>query len=193
MKCDKIVDLKTYASINNGRQFFLDTNVLYWYANPRFASPSVLAAHSRIYYDFIDRLVAAGNPLVTSIYNLTELLNVIEKNEFDIYAEIQKPTIVSKKDFRRNPAERVKLKQIMLTTLNNVKSICTVKEFDFTENTINNFVDSFTEHRCDVFDYCILQDCIGSGYVNVVSDDDDFSTMEKITLYTANDRALSLN
>ena len=79
MECSKIVDINTYVSINNTRAFFLDTNVLYWYTYPRFNSQLELPQNAKIYYRFVDNLVAAGNPLYTSIYNLTELLNVIEK------------------------------------------------------------------------------------------------------------------
>lgn len=101
MQCNKIVDLRTYASINNTRNFFLDTNVLYWYTYPRFLESGQLTTTAQIYYNFIDSLTAAGNPLITSVYNLTELLNVIEKNEFDIYCHLHPDLPITRKDFRK--------------------------------------------------------------------------------------------
>ncbi len=190
MKCDKIVDLRTYASINNTRKFFLDTNVLYWYAYPRFSSPNQLTRAARTYYDFIDKLITAGNPLETSIYNLTELLNVIEKNEYAIYCNLHAGIPITRKDFRKMLSERTNVGKIMKTSLNNASEICKIVGFDFTQTTINHFVDDFIEHRCDVFDYTILQHCIQSKSLNIISDDSDFSTMEKITLYTANETIL---
>ena len=190
MQCNKIVDLRTYASINNTRNFFLDTNVLYWYTYPRFLESGQLTTTSQIYYNFIDSLTAAGNPLITSVYNLTELLNVIEKNEFDIYCHLHPDLPITRKDFRKMSSERREVGKIMQTALNNVKELCTVVDFNFSQTAVNSFANTFTNHRCDVFDYAILNNCINSQFLNIISDDSDFSTMEKITLYTANEKIL---
>ena len=190
MQCNKIVDLRTYASINNTRNFFLDTNVLYWYTYPRFLESGKLTTTAQIYYNFIDSLTAAGNPLITSVYNLTELLNVIEKNEFDIYCHLHPDLPITRKDFRKMSSERREVGKIMQTALNNVKELCTVVDFNFSQTAVNSFANTFTNHRCDVFDYAILNNCINSQFLNIISDDSDFSTMEKITLYTANEKIL---
>lgn len=191
MSCDKIFDLRTFTSINNTRKFFLDTNVLYWYTYPRFSQPGQLRRDMQIYYDFIDGLTAAGNPLETSIYNLTELLNVIEKNEYTIYRDLHSEIPLTIKDFRKIPEERDKVRTIMQTTLNNVKGICTVIDFDFSSDVVSDFVHNFTNHRCDIFDYSILDNCINRNCTNIISDDSDFSTMDKITLFTANENVLN--
>lgn len=190
MQCNKIVDLRTYASINNTRNFFLDTNVLYWYTYPRFLESGQLTTTAQIYYNFIDSLTAAGNPLITSVYNLTELLNVIEKNEFDIYCHLHPDLPITRKDFRKMSSERREVGKIMQTALNNVKELCTVVDFNFSQTAVNSFANTFTNHRCDVFDYAILNNCINSQFLNIISDDSDFSTMEKITLYTASEKIL---
>ena len=109
---NKIVDITTYQSINNTRTYFIDTNALYWYTYPRFSNN--LSAQAIPYYNFIDSLVAANNPLITSIYNISELLNVIEKNEFDIYTHTHPDAQhISRKDFRRMPSERLNLQKMM--------------------------------------------------------------------------------
>lgn len=33
---NKIINIGTFSSINNQKEFFLDTNVLYWYVYPRY-------------------------------------------------------------------------------------------------------------------------------------------------------------
>jgi len=190
MRCDNIIDLRSFSSINNSKKFFLDTNVLYWYTYPRFSQPGQLRSDMQIYYDFIDGLTAAGNPLETSVYNLTELLNVIEKNEYDIYMKLHPEIPITRKDFRKMPSERKKVKAIMQTSLNNVKQICSVIDFTFTSNMVTNFVNDFINHRCDVFDYAILEHCKSTQRLNIISDDSDFSTMDKIILYTANEKVL---
>lgn len=192
MKCEKVVNLRTYSSINNQRIFFLDTNVLYWYSYPRFSQPGQLSPTAQLYYNFIDSLTAAGNPLFTSIYNLTELLNVIEKNEFDIYRDLNPELPITRKDFRKMANEHQKVGELMKTTLNNVRSICSVIDFNFVSDTLDHYLSDFNDHRCDVFDYAILRNCITTKYLNVISDDGDFFTMEKISLYTANENTLEL-
>lgn len=182
---NNIVDITTYQSINNTRKYFIDTNALYWYTYPRFINN--LSARATPYYNFIDALVTANNPLITSIYNISELLNVIEKNEFDIYVNTHPDDChISKKDFRRMTSERLQLQNMMKTTLQNVYAICDVIEFPFTKTNMCNFINTLTSHRCDVFDYMIIQNDIEEENTNIITDDGDFSTISDITIYTTN-------
>nr|WP_251205932.1 PIN domain-containing protein [Acetatifactor aquisgranensis] len=188
MQCAATTDLTTFMPMDNRKEFFLDTNVLYWFTYPRFTNVS--KPHDKLraapYFDFVDKLVSNGNPLFTSIYNITEMLHVIEKNEFSLY-ELNHPGVDwSIKDFRKMPKERNQLKRNLATALSNVKNVCTILDFNFTYSTLNQFIQELEEHRCDTFDYAILRNCIKEGKLNVISDDSDFSTMEKIHLYTAN-------
>lgn len=83
-----VKDLTTYIPMNNTTEFCLDTNVLYWYTYPRYmiSSKRGTQEHAQSYYDFVDRLVENGNPLLTTRYNITELINIVEKHEYDIFA-----------------------------------------------------------------------------------------------------------
>jgi PIN domain. len=187
----KITDIQSFTPINTNTEYFLDTNVLYWYTNPRVSTVKDLPRHAQIYYTFIDKLTAMGSPLTTSIYNLTELLNVIEKNEFDIYINLHPDeNYINKKDYRRMTNERSRLQNIMKTTLNNVFSICKIVEFPFELKQINDFANTLKEHRCDVFDYMVLQNCVKNQTINIISDDNDFSTYNNIKLFTANTSSL---
>lgn len=190
-KCERIINIRNFSPIDNSRQFFLDTNVLYWISNPRFLQLHQLSHTARVYYDFIDKLIDAGNPLVTSVYNLTELLNVIEKSEWDIYCKLHPEIPISRKDYRNMPTEHEEVGKVMKTALNNVNNICKVIEFNFSASIIDDFVENFTTHRCDIFDYAILKNCVKSKYLNIISDDGDFSSIEKINLYTANENVLN--
>lgn len=187
---NNIIDITKYQNINNTKKYFIDTNALYWYTYPRFVDN--LSARAIPYYKFIDSLVASNNPLITSIYNISELLNVIEKNEYDIYIKTHPDNnYISKKDFRRMPAERLQLQNMMQTTVENVYAICDVIEFSFEKENMNRFVNSVTEHRCDVFDYMIIQNNIKEKNTNIITDDNDFFTISDIMIYTANTHPLS--
>ena len=86
--------------------------------------------------------------------------------------------------------ERSRLQNIMKTTLNNVFSICKIVEFPFELKQINDFANTLKEHRCDVFDYMVLQNCVKNQTINIISDDNDFSTYNNIKLFTANTSSL---
>ena len=192
MTCNKAIDIKTFASINSSRSYFLDTNVLYWYVYPRYNTVKTHTQHQAMpYYDFVDKLVSDGNPLYTSIYNITELLHVVEKNEYDIYQTTHPDLPLTIKDYRKIDAERGNLKRILTTTMSNIKNICTILDFNFTQTILDEFLNSLDSHRCDTFDYAILRNCIAEKQLNVISDDSDFATMELINLYTANATVLS--
>lgn len=194
MQCDKIFDIATFSSINNHKPFFLDTNVLYWYVYPRcgIQTESHIKMQATPYYDFVDKLVAAGNPLYTSIYNITEMLHVIEKREYDLYVTMHPEAKWSIKDIRRMPKEREQLRKNLSTAMSNVKNICKIMDFNFTYAILEQFVKDLENHHCDTFDYAILKNCIAEQQLNVISDDSDFTTMHKISLFTANATALSI-
>lgn len=186
-----LYNINTFSSINNRKKFCLDTNVLYWYTYPRYGlGEKDNKHHSQVYYDFVDKLVADGNPLITTIYNVSELLNIVEKHEWEIYKRLNPQFPIDKKDYRRIASERTNLQQIMKTTISNVKNICTIVDFNFSSEGLDCYVDSFTKHRCDVFDYLILTYYVESSDINVISDDNDFSTYSGINLYTANPKSL---
>lgn len=192
MQCKRIVDLTIFMPINNQSAFFLDTNVLYWFFYPRYGiTKKFIEQQASPYFDFVDKLVSNGNPLFTSIYNITEMLHVIEKNEFDIYTLNHPEANWTIKDFRRQSCERMQLKNNLSTALSNVKNVCNILNFNFTIDILENFVEDLEHHRCDTFDYAILQNCIKENNINIISDDNDFSTMEQICLYTANTKSLA--
>lgn len=187
-----IKNLKTYVPMDNTREFCLDTNVLYWYTYPRYTQSSQNAQiHAQSYYDFVDTLVANGNPLLTTRYNITELINIVEKHEYDIFCAAHPEAKYTKKDFRRIPAEREKLKRILKTTLANVNNICQTVDFNFTEDILNNCVNTLDQHRCDVFDFAILSYYKENKHLNIITDDNDFASVDGINLYTANAASLS--
>ena len=46
------------------------------------------------------------------------------------------------------------------------------------------FTNNLVNHRCDVFDYLILENCKKDQFINVISDDGDFFSIDKIQLFT---------
>lgn len=188
----KTKDIRTYVPINNKKVFCLDTNTLYWYCYPRYSNiiSSRRKNEIRPYYEFIDKLVQNGNTIITSIYNVSEFLNVIEKNECDIYQQMNPGMPIHIKDLRKMPEERKKLRQIMNVALNNVRSICKVVGFEISFSHLEYFVHELENHECDLFDYIIIKDHLDNERWSIVTDDGDFFSVDNVEIYTANEKML---
>lgn len=53
---NKVRDITTYMSMNNRKEFFLDTNVLYWYCYPRYSNCISKSRQKdvKLYYEFVE-------------------------------------------------------------------------------------------------------------------------------------------
>lgn len=188
-----IKDIHSYMPMNNNTIYCLDTNALYWYCYPRYGinvNPNRVS-EIEVYYNFIDRLVQNGNTIVTSIYNVSEFLNIIEKHEYEIYQKLNSEIKYNIKDLRNMATERAKLKRQMTVSINNVYATCKVLEFAMERITIDNFVGKLHEHKCDVFDYVILDYYKKNKNLNIVTDDADFMSIDGINIFTGNPQILN--
>lgn len=185
-----ITDIRKYSNINNQRPFFLDTNVLYWYFYSRFDPKDTNKA--KPYYDFVDVLVADGNPLYTSVFNVSELLHIIENNEYKIYKVTNPDSYYTQKDFRKDSSERKIVSAYIQTAFNSVSSTCQILEYDFKKTYMDEYVKDFFNHRFDPFDYAFLKNCIDKKHLDIVTDDGDFDSIniKGLHIYTANPKML---
>ena len=87
--------------------------------------------------------------------------------------------------------QREGLKRVLKTTLSNVNNICNTLDFSFTKEILDNCIDTLTEHRCDVFDFAILSYCKENNFLNIITDDNDFTSIDGIKIYTANEVSLN--
>ena len=185
-----IIDIKTIGNTFSNTEFFIDTNVLYWYSYSKyelFNDP--VKRQAQPYLDFLESLIENDNLIFTSIYNLSELLHIIEKHEFEIFQETNTGKRLNIKDFRKITS-REGVKSELLTALENTKDLCSIMEYPFYLSDLEEFINTSDTHRCDNYDYIIIKNCIEQGKLNVISDDSDFVSMPGINLYTANRKAL---
>ena len=67
-----IIDINSFSSINNSKEYFLDTNVLYWYVYPRYGLTKkildncVSTNHTNIISDDNDFTTFSGINLYTA-------------------------------------------------------------------------------------------------------------------------------
>jgi len=182
------IDTQDISTIDKNAIFALDTNVLYWthYSKASDAKLQVLPYQVTKYPNFIEKLLENGNTLVTTIFNITELMHLVETSEFKIYKAINN-TRIKKKAFRNQLAERAKYKSEIETMLLQINSSYDgqIKLIDLKEDDINNFVTNITNNSCDVFDYFVIEHLKSLGINNFITDDRDFKSIDGINIYFA--------
>lgn len=182
------IDTQDISTIDKNVVFALDTNVLYWTHYSKASDPKLKAHPYQVtkYPNFVEKLLENGNTLVTTIFNITELMHVVENSEFKIYNAVN-TTYVKKKDFRNLESERLKYKSEIETMLLQVNSSYEgqIRVIDLKEEDINDFVANIDNNSCDVFDYVVIEHLKAMGISNFITDDRDFKTIDGINVYFA--------
>lgn len=185
-----VIDIrKLRPEIIKNTTFAIDTNVLYWMHYTR-CSETTCGYQLNVYPNFIESLINNNNKLVTTIYNMTELLYIIENNEYDIYCiQNNKDNNFNKKRFRTIVSERIKVKEELEAVVSQIKSLYEIKNFSIDILGLEDFVHNLDCHKCDDFDYLIIKYLSNNNINNIITDDADYTTMENINIYTANNNA----
>ncbi|MHC6178545.1 hypothetical protein ACYUJ6_01545 [Clostridium sp. JNZ X4-2] len=185
------IDTLDVSKIDTKDIFALDTNVLYWTHYSKASDPNLKVHPYQVtkYPNFVEKLLENGNTLVTTIFNITELIHVVENSEFKIYKAINNTKHIKKKDFRNMEEERIKYKNEIKTILLQINSSYEgqIKVIDLNEDDINNFVENITNNSCDVFDYVVIEHLKDMGISNFITDDKDFKSIDGINVYFACD------
>lgn len=188
----KVYDLNKFdiKDFKSDKPIALDTNVLYWMHYSRCGIGGNLTYQIQIYPDVIEQLKESGFTLVTTIYNVTELLYIIERHEFEIYNLSNKK--IGLKDYRQISTERENIKKELSIVKEQIKLLYEIFEYPIEIIGIDKFIDEFSSHCCDNFDYLILKYLKERGVNQIIADDRDYTSMENITLYTANKKSIIL-
>lgn len=171
--------------------FAMDTHILLWTFYSRCAITK--AYQKTAYPEFIKNVISHGNRLIVTTLNINEMLHFIEKNECDIYNNL-KGTNLSVKKFRQLPAQRSMVQHEITLILKQLSSIpgIAIEPATISPGMVEAFADGYSSHRCDFFDYYLLDFCKRSG-VAVISDDVDFYySYSPIDLFTANAQILRM-
>ena len=184
---NSVVDIRNSYTIQPGSLFAVDTNVLYWYHYSRSVNPP---SENRFYIDLMDYLIENNMPLFTTIYNMTELFNIIENNEYRIYKNIHNVRI-NKKEFRRDPIQRANVKRQLDATYASIKTLYKIDNFYMKIGSMDKYRENLSNHRCDIFDYYIFEHHREKGCLNLITHDADAITFEGLNIYTANNKAIN--
>ena len=187
----RVYDINTLDTTKiKNNVFVIDTNVLYWMHYSRCHIVDKIGNQTIIYPRFIKDLISNNNKVVTSSCNISELVNLIEKKEHEIYKNTN--SSITKKHFRSLSSERIKVKSELESVLLQVKSIYDIQDLFFKSSEIESFVSEFENHKCDSIDFIVINHVINNGLINFVTDDLDYITIDNLNVYTANANAINL-
>ncbi|MBP3435834.1 MAG: hypothetical protein J6K62_05875 [Clostridia bacterium] len=174
-------DLSKYSSET---VFVLDTNILYFVHSGYYlpTDPKCIC-----YSNLVQQIISDDRKIMVSALTIQELLFGIEGKEYSRYIDangISKKSY-SKKDYRKNTAERQSLRTKMQTVFAEIANTYTLVDGQITSGQIKNFTDQFDAHHYDPIDYVLVDDMLSKGTVVFVSDDTDFQYDTRIDLVTA--------
>lgn len=188
--CAAFHDIKTVdiVSISKDEIFAIDTNVLLWTHYSKASDPNLNKHPYQVieYPNFVAKLLSNKNRLVTTTLNISELISIVEKNEYKIYKTAHSCGGMKFKDFRKIVTARSDYKNEINTMMAEIKASYNdqIEIINVTWEKLEEFNKNIDKTQCDVFDYLVIEYLKGIGVANYISDDKDFMNVENINLFS---------
>ena len=179
--------LKRLSDIHNDNVIvFIDASVLIYVHGSLIQSDSyVNYMKQNDYARTIGALLKTERKLVTTWLSVAEVLHVHERHMYVEYkALLGQQVEFTKKDFRRIPAQRLKVQKELKRILNEMLAYYTLLSVDTNATQVDQFVKKYTVHTYDPNDYLALEAVISKSISAVITDDADFYNDNKLTVYS---------
>ena len=164
--------------------FILDTNILYFVHSGYYlpTDPKCIC-----YSNLIQNIMSNGRTIVVSALNIQELLFGIEGKEYIRFLSSNgiSKNAYTKKDYRKNLAERQRLKMKLKTVIAEISTVYTLTDGQIKSDQVNDYADQLESHNYDPIDYILVDNMLAQGNVVFISDDTDFQFDSRIELVTA--------
>ena len=148
----------------DGREVFLDTNVLIFMYAPEGTSYKI-----EYYAGIFDKLFSNGSKMITSFIVISEFINRIMRIEFDKYKRIQDLPTLKYKDFRKSEAGAKASEDAYGTA----DAILYSVEINDNKYSSEELIDILSKRTLDCNDAYICQLCKDNNYI-LFTDDKDF-------------------
>ncbi|EIO4602069.1 TPA: type II toxin-antitoxin system VapC family toxin [Vibrio parahaemolyticus] len=175
-------------------RYFVDTNVWFWFTYC--ASKEISTEHSPMRYqlekypEFMEKVLDSGAKLYHCALVYTELANIIEKTEFDIYRENNPTTTINRKDFRSLEPEREKVMSEINLAWRTINGLSTCLDINLREDRVPSIHKLLSTTTLDSYDALYLGLMQQEGIEKIITDDNDFVSSTVADIYTANNRIL---
>jgi len=177
--------------------FFVDTNAWLWqtyYSNRQFpfSLPSRTRNNILIYTAYLANAKRNGAGLRYSGLVLAEIAHVIEREECKIYCQNNGLSSFPKKEYRHTlPAERARVASEVQEAWNLIARSAISADLMINEATASALVARFNGQALDGYDLLILETMNRTGIRQVITDDQDYSVVPGIELFTGNASVIS--
>lgn len=187
MKTNELFNIET-CNMPQNEKILIDTNIWYWMTYPN-ASQERGFNEEKVnqYVDFINK-VKDTNKLYVSVINYSELINIVERNEYNLYKKVNSLSNLSRKNFRRLETEKERVQRMIFNMLEQIKKTCSadfIQILDYIE--IEKLKQEMISTYLDANDAINLLLARENEILNVLSDDTDFKDASHINLYTYKD------
>lgn len=186
---NKKISIATSRPVHTDK-YFVDTNVWFWftYCASKEINTSKKPRRYQIerYPEFIEKALDAGAKLFHCPLVFSELANVIERTEYDIFKSGNSCNNVSRKQFRAMQGERAKVIQEIKVAWKTVSSVSSCLDITLTERTAAQAMTCLESAPLDAYDAFYLQAMSSEGITKLITDDRDFMVAGVESIYTAN-------
>ena len=175
--------------------FLIDTNALFWMTYTKIntvANPRLNIFQK--YQNYIYNAIKNGAKLFYSGLSLAELAHQVEKNELEIYKNVNCIPGLKPKEFRHNSnyiTEQNQISTEIETIWQQVSQLGTLLKINIDQDTVMSAKNRIKNCKIDGYDLFILESMIQNGITKIITDDGDFSTVPGIEVFTANRNVIS--
>lgn len=173
-----MISLKNCQPIHTDK-FFVDSNVWFWITYC--ASKEINTGNKPKRYQlenypvFIEKILDIGAKLFHCPLVFSELANVIERTEYEIYNDNNRSDRVSRKRYRAIESERAKVINEIRMAWTTVNSMSTCLDLNLNEDTVPPALARLESAPLDAYDAFYLQVMSSEGITKLISDDRDFN------------------
>lgn len=182
-----ILNINT-ARPNHTDKYFVDTNVWFW--STYCASKEINTSHKprryqvEKYPQFIEKALDVGAKLFHCPLVFSELANIIEKTEYEIFLSEESKNI-SRKKFRAIQEKRKNVIQEIKIAWKTVESLSTCLDINLSRSIVPSALSCLEAAPLDPYDAFYLQVMSAEGITKLITDDRDFRTTGIHSIYTA--------
>jgi predicted nucleic acid-binding protein len=191
-----VIDIQTDRPQKSDR-FLIDTNAWYWlaYSRSQFTSRPPNTSQIRQYPSYIQSAFSRKSALFWSGLSMAELTTLVERSEYDIFCQTNQlePKYFSLKEYRHGrPSERAnQVIPRINDAWNLIESFGECLESIIQKETITQAIADFKNQEVDGYDGLMVHAAKTANISQIITDDIDFITVPRITVFTANRNAIS--
>lgn len=173
--------------------FLVDTNVWYWltYLKASQSAHPPAPYQTSDYPSYTNTALGAGARIFQSGLSLAELTHLIEKAEYEIFAQANQSIFPNPKKFdKKFRHDRAHERKQAVTEIQaawaQVTSLAEPLTITIDAPTADAALNRLQTEKVDGYDLFILESMRSHGVVQIITDDGDFATVPRIQVFTAN-------